>query len=512
MRAERDDPQLTHRERLLRRARARRARELREAERDLFTFIRLHQPHYRKPTHMARLVEAFDRAMRGPVLCIVEAPSRHGKTSILMAAAARFLRYRARASVAYCTYANDIAFRRSREVRELAGIAGVWVGTEQRTRQQFDPSKSVAFWQTRAGGQFVAGGRHAQWIGEGFNLILYDDPIKDAAEASSQTARDEAYQVLRGTLMSRLEPGGSLFISHQRWNQDDPIGRLKEWLATDPAAPRFEVITLRAIDDIEMREDERGIERIVGGKPLCEWRYDLPALVRMAALMGDWFWPNFQQDVSPRGKRVFPELARYERPQREHSLLLISCDPGIEGRPAAEEKKLKPDPYGLVVAYAWLAADPEGNPCVALDVVLAESEHLESIDLLDYLQNLQTADYPGAPVLLEEVSAFRILEQVAARLNQQLYIVPVTPRGSKLLRAQPTAKAARWGLIRVPDREAPWLPKFLREVREFTGKSGRRDNMVDALTQLFDQASLMLGVQSSGADVGGETIVHGSPF
>lgn len=503
---------------LMLRAKARRALDVRAAEFELFRFIALHQPRYRRPEHMHRLVEAFDRSMRGPVFCIVEAPSRHLKTSIFQAAAARLLRYRQRPRVAFCTYANDIAYRRSREVRELAATAGVWVGEEQRTAQHFDPSKSVAFWQTATGGQFVAGGRHGQWIGEGFDLILYDDPLKDHYEAESQLMRDEAFNVFRGTLMSRREPGCSVFVGMQRWGEDDPIGRIKAWLETDPDAPRFEIITLRILENIEISTDEGGHERIVGGTPLCPWRYDLPAIVEWASLLGPYFWPNLMQDVSPRGTRLFPELPRYERAHAEGSVLLVSCDPGIErkGDERRQERKRKrnpgqPDPSGIVVAWAWLSTretiDPRTRRTVVvrevnLDIVWAEQLWLAPLELLDFLNDLQSVHYPGAPVLLEEVSAFRLLELVAQETHQQLYIVPVVPRGSKYLRSLPTAAAAREGRVRVPTR-GEWVSGFTRELREFTGMPGGVDNRTDALTQLHDQAAMMLGVVQAGAASGG---------
>jgi hypothetical protein len=475
---------------------------------------------------MRQLADAFDRAMKGPVYCIIEAPSRHLKTSIFQAAAARMLRYRKRPRIAFCTYANDISFRRSREVRDLAATAGVWVGEEQRTAQQFDPSKSVAFWQTNSGGQFVAGGRHGQWIGEGFDLILYDDPIKDPAEAESQVARDEAFNTFRGTLMSRREPGCSVFVGMQRWNEDDPIGRIKAWLETDPDAPKFEVITLRAIEDIEIESDEHGNERIVGGRPLCPWRFELPELVETASLLGDYFWPNFQQDVTPRGRKLFPELARYDRARSEGSILLISCDPGIDKKDAKRKKdskrvKGKPDPSGLVVAWAFLTRVERRDPDaphrvrvvheVNLDVVWAEELWLEPLDLLEFLDELQHDAYPGAPVLLEEVGAFRILELVAQRTNEALDVVAVLPRGSKLIRSLPSAAGARAGRVRVPKHGA-WVAPFCKELREFTGLPGGRDNRVDALTQLFDQAALMLGVSQAGAASGGESMLSRSSY
>lgn len=507
-----DERKLTSRERLELRARARRALLARQSEWELYKYIQLHQPRYRKPEHMAPLVEAFDAVMRGEqVLCAIEAPSRHFKTSVFTAAAARHLRYRPRDSVGYCTYANDIAFRRSREVRELAARSGVWVSGEQRTQHHFDPSKSVAFWQTDAGGKFIAGGRHGQWIGEGLNLILYDDPIKDPAEAESQVARDEAWKTLRGTLMNRLEPGGSVFMSHQRWNEDDPIGRLKDWQAKDPNAPRFRVITMRAIEDLQIETDEQGHERIIGGTPLCPWRYTLDQLIVMAGLTEEYFWPNFQQDVRPRGKRVFPELSRYAKlPASGYRLRLASCDPGIEKSEAAEQKKRKPDAYGLVVADAYVGTDKRGQPRVALDVVHAEEGWLDPIDLLARLESVQTTEHPGVPMLLEEVSAFKILELVAPVLAPGLQVTAIVPHGSKLLRAQPVAAAARHGLVRVPEAGA-WVDLFCKEVREFTGK-GKSRNMVDALSQLYQYAGVLLGIESSGAEAGGESSFADSPF
>lgn len=484
---------------------------IRQAEHDLFTYIRLHQPRYRKPTHMWKLVDAFDRVMRGEqIFCVVEAPSRHFKTSIFEAAAARFLRYRPTKNVGYCTYANDIAYRRSREIRELASRSGLWVSREQRTEQTFDPSKSVAFWQTDGGGKFIAGGRHGQWIGEGLDLILYDDPIKDPAEAESQVARDEAWRTLRGTLMSRLEPGGSFFMGHQRWNDDDPIGRLKDWQQKDPNAPRFTVITLRAIEDIQIETDEQGHERIVGGTPLCPWRYSLEQLIVMAGLQEEYFWPNFQQDTRPRGKRIFPELGRYQTARSEHAILLASCDPGIEKSDAADKKKRKPDAYGLVVAYAYVGRDKRDQPRVALDVVHAEEGWLDPIELLERLEQVQTLDYPGIPVLLEEVSAFKILELISPVLSPNLQVTAIVPHGSKLLRAQPVAAAARHSLVRVPI-EGEWVDPFCKEVRDFTGK-GRSRNMVDALSQLYQYAGLLLGIQSAGAEAAGESSLADSPW
>jgi hypothetical protein len=503
------------------RARARLEQDRRRGAHDLRTFCRLYQPKYRDAPHLAKLDDALDASVerlhrRGRVgIIVLEAPPRHFKTSRIMAHMARILRHVPATSVAYCSYAGDIAKRRSRNVRDLAARAGVWVGEMQTTAQRFDPSKSVAFWQTDSGGQFVAGGRHGQFVGEGFHFICCDDLFKDLAESLSPVVQDEAWATFK-MLFARLEPGGTILLTNQRWGEDDPIGKLKEWIASDPDAPEVTLITVRAIEGIEIQEDEQGHERIVGGTPACPWRFTLDDLRERASALGVWFWPQYQQDTRPRGKRVFPELVRFDEPATEHAILLISCDPGISKRDANEgistaRKGKDPDPAGIVVAWAYLGLDKEKQPRVGLDVVLAEELWLEGMDLLDHLEELQTGEFAGAPCLLEEVSAFKLLEQVAGRLNRQLQITAITPRGSKFWRAQPAALSAKHSLVRVP-RSGEWVNSFCKEVRDFTGREGRRDGRVDALTQLFDQAEILFGVKGAGVGSAGSSSLHESPF
>jgi phage terminase large subunit-like protein len=145
-----------------------------------------------------------------------------------------------------------------------------------------------------------------------------------------------------------------------------------------------------------------------------------------------------------------------------------------------------------------------------MDILLAEDQWRDIPDLLDYLEMLQMTVFRGAPILLEEVSAFKALSQVARRLNNRLQIYPITPKGNKFLRAQPTADAWNQGRIRTPF-EAPWVADFHREVKRFTGKQGGKDNRVDAMTQLEDYLEKLFAGLAT-AQSGGETAMGSSPF
>lgn len=492
-------------EELNRRVLARRSALEDLAEYDLGGYIELHSPRYSRPEHLAPLLEALDRSMREPVWALVEIPPRFGKTETILHGLARRLRYRSTDQVAYCTYGAQLANRKSRKAREIAARSGVWAG-QARTilRDRSNPATAVSYWQTVDGGSFTAGGRNGQFTGDGYGMLVYDDPNKNRAEAESPVVQETAIETWRG-LTIRVEPGGSGFIAHQAWNDQDVIATMKAEMDT-PDGIDWELISLPAVIDA-VYDEKTGA--LIGGTPLWPARWSLAELAKRKRQAGDYNWySQFTNDRVPRGDQIFHDPARYHTPQINNAVIIISCDPGIE------DDKTK-DSSGIVVASAYRRPTPHHTAEkpdfeLWLDILHVEDRWLDPTDLLDHLEGLQTVDFRAAPILLEEVSAFRMLSRIAARLNPKLGLYAVTPRGSKLLRSQPTGVAWNNGRIRVP-RNAPWVVDFLRETSRFTGKAGGKDNRVDALTQLFDYAEQALAGMASAAS-GGEVEAANSPW
>lgn len=479
------------------------------AEHDLGLFIELTTAAYDAPEHLRPLLDALDRSMTEPVYALVECPPRHAKTESLLHGLARRLRYRSEDHVAYCSYAAPLALRKSRRAREMAARAGVWTGDEVIKRNRFDPSQAVSYWQTIDGGSFTAGGRNSGFTGDGYNMVVYDDPLKNREEAESPVYQEKAIEAWRG-LANRIEPGGSAFISHQPWNDLDPIAQLKTEEAADAlgggSAPDWEIISLPAVIDA-VYDEQTG--RLIGGTPLWPARWSLAALARRKHDVKDYNWfSQYTLDRLPRGDQLFRDPARYLHPTIDGAVVVISCDPGIE------DDKMK-DSSGIVVASCYRRPSPHHTPQTPdfdahLDILLAEDQWRDIPDLLDYLEQLQRVTFRGAPILLEEVSAFKALSQVARRLKKRLNLTSITPHGNKYLRAQPTADAWNEGRIRTPI-DAPWVADFHFEARRFTGKRGGKDNRIDALTQLYDYGEHVHG-QLAGGESGGENMMASSPF
>jgi hypothetical protein len=116
--------------------------------------------------------------------------------------------------------------------------------------------------------------------------LLIDDPIKDRAEADSETVRKALHEWYGAVAYTRLMPGGAIIIIQTRWHEDDLAG----WLLRDHATENWDVLRLPAIaeQDDEFRKQ---------GEALWPERFPLPELERIRAAIGGRAWASM---ISPR--------------------------------------------------------------------------------------------------------------------------------------------------------------------------------------------------------------------
>jgi hypothetical protein len=77
----------------------------------------------------------------------------------------------------------------------------------------------------RAGG-LLATGINSGVTGFGADLLVIDDPVKDAQEADSAAHRRRVITEYRSTLATRVHPGGSVLLVMTRWHPADLAGEL----------------------------------------------------------------------------------------------------------------------------------------------------------------------------------------------------------------------------------------------------------------------------------------------
>src|SRR5690606_32526259 len=149
------------------------------------------------------------------VFATCSVPPRHGKTeTILHLLVAYLLRYPHK-TVAFVTYSHEQARRKSLRALQIARALGLKLGSSTASRDQADRASSTAsYWQTREGGGFIAVGRNGALTGQGIDVLVIDDPLKNREEAESQIIRDKVWDFFTDTAYLRLEPGASMLIVH----------------------------------------------------------------------------------------------------------------------------------------------------------------------------------------------------------------------------------------------------------------------------------------------------------
>lgn len=155
---------------------------------------------------------------------LVTLPPRHGKSEFISKwFPAWYLGCFPDHRVIMASYEADFAMSWGRKVRDILEEKGEpYFGIRVRKI-----SSAADRWdiEGRAGGmQSVGVG--GPLTGKGANILIIDDPVKNAAEANSQVYRDKTWDWYTSTAYTRLEPGGSIILVQTRWHEDDLAGRI----------------------------------------------------------------------------------------------------------------------------------------------------------------------------------------------------------------------------------------------------------------------------------------------
>lgn len=143
------------------------------------------------------------------------------------------------------SYNDDFAkkfTRRNAEKIERLGkqIFNIEIGT---------PNASNEFKLSNNVGSFISRGMQSGITGEPCELMIIDDPVKNAEEASSPVIREKIYEEWLMSCKSRLAAGAKVIVIMTRWHEDDLYGKL---LTTEKNVKRlhFPVICETESDDL----------------------------------------------------------------------------------------------------------------------------------------------------------------------------------------------------------------------------------------------------------------------
>ena len=115
-------------------------------------------------------------------------------------------------------------------------------------------------WELEGGGRFKGATIRGGATGEGAELLIIDDPVKNREEANSKTIQEKVWDEYTDTYLTRLHQNGILINIMTRWHNSDLRGKIDEnekglkWLKVD----------LSAICENEHEAAEDPLEREIG--------------------------------------------------------------------------------------------------------------------------------------------------------------------------------------------------------------------------------------------------------
>lgn len=419
--------------------------------------------------HLSLLDEKLcDLAARKIKRLIVTMPPRHGKSQLCSRYfPAWYLGTHPNDRVILCSYEANFAAEWGGRARDVLDEYGSLFGVKVR-----DDSSARDDWKiTGREGGMVTAGVGGPITGRGANLLIIDDPVKNAAEAGSPTYRQRVWEWWTSTALTRVEPDGVVLLIMTRWNEDDLAGRLlRQNDDGEDDDERWDVLNLPAI-----AEDDDQLDR-KPGEALWEERWPLAKLKARMKRLGGYVWNAlFQQRPSPEEGNVFkrawfPESRRIDAAPRSATRAVRYWDL------AATKQQPGTDPDYAVGCLMRT----NGDRFWICDVKRLRGS---PNDIESTLISTAASDGPDVSVRVEQepgASSKLYIDSLARRMNRY-DLKGIKSSADKVTRARPFAAACeREDVVLV---RGEWNEQFVEELCKFPNAT--HDDQVDAASGAY---------------------------
>ena len=408
---------------------------------------------------------------------IVEMPPQHGKSmTITQTFPSYYLTRNPDKRVMVTAYSQDLYTTfSSANRRNFENLAGPLAGL------QMDRNASNEFTIKDHHGGFYATSMLGGASGRPADLLIVDDPIKNAEEAASPTIKDKIWAEWQRTFYPRLQKDGSVIVIMTRWQVDDLAGRLLQQ-GTLP----WEVLKLPAIAEDVPDGQTDAIGRH-NGEPLCPELHTLKDLLTAKKINGSqYFAAMWQQRPTVEGGNIFKrDWIHYYVPSRAKMIELGLTDKDVAIIPRHLD----------TVVQSWDATfkSKENDDFVAGQVWGKRGANFYLIDRrhtrMTFTQTLDaikqtTARHPDArrKLIEDKANGSAIIDTLRNRVSG---IVPVEPDGGKEVRAAAVSPLWEAGNCYLP--HPLWKPGIDDMIEEMVNfPNAPHDDEVDSMTQALN--------------------------
>lgn len=352
-------------------------------------------------------------------------------------------------------------------------------------------------------GGVVCVGIQGGLTGRPVDVLIIDDPYKDAKQADSKAWKQTVEDFWTEVALPRLAPGAPVVLIQTRWREDDLAG----WLSSE--GDGWRVLNIPAQAD---HDPGKGETDILGREPgefmesarrrtVADWLKKIrevgsrawnalyqgrPAPAEGSIFKRQW-WRQYDTEqwiVRDDGTHI---VAGYDE-------LILSWDMTFKGTEGTDR----------VAGGVWMR---RGADAYLLDQVLGRMDFVDTLAAF----RQQAAKWPQAVLKLVEDKANG--PAVISMLGHTVPgIVPEEPHGGKEARAAAVSPLVEAGNVWLPSPEiAPWVGAYIDELAGFP--TATHDDQVDQTSQALNRLilqPLLAGQLVSAEDVFEDLADHGS--
>lgn len=448
------------------------------ARTDLIVFCKLIDPSYRPGRvhkHLAkRLMRCSNKS--DMVRLIVGMPPQHGKSRLIsQLLCAWLLGVVPNIKIACASFASGRSDDNSRKTRDICRDPLYKLIFPQTVLR--DDSQAVGMWETKNGGYYRAVGITGTLTGIPADLIIIDDPLKDAEEATSTGTLDKIFDWYITVARTRLSPTGKIIINMTRWATEDLVGKV-----LNPDTRKM-LATLGLDEDWEnLKYTAEAEENDILGRKVGEWlwpeKYGATFYLMQKALSPFWWSAQYQQNPTIKGGN-FVKIDNFDIVDTAPALI---CTTRFWDLACGVEKQ------NDFTAGILGGLDKNGDFYI-LHCHNSKQEWGASADIIK-----QLAIKDRVPVGVEAVAGFLIAyQQLRDALAGVCEVYKATPQGSK--ESKTTGWISLLSARRVHLVRGSWNFAFLAQMGEFP--KGKHDDIVDAVSGCYNRLKNRSSVTSA---------------
>lgn len=430
-------------------------------------------PDYECPWHLALLNRYLEAVSAREIdRLMIFMPPRHGKSqtcSVLWPS--WHLGHHPQDQIIEASYSESLAISFSRACRDTVkshAYQELWphhLKTAGAVRWQITGKRNLR-------DNYLAAGVGGPLSGEGADILIIDDPIKNAEQAMSIVYRDKVWEWYKLVARTRLQPKAAIVLIMTRWHEDDLAGRLLKLQEEDPTADQWTVLRLPS-------ENAEGLDAIPDAVKAyrCLWpeRYPESELAKLRGSLGSLGYAALygQQPKNKEGNIIkrdwFKFYFSHEAPT-VFDQVIQSWD--MSFKDTQDSSFVVGQVWGRIKADKFLLAQVRRRmdfPSTLKAVVKLSSE------------------WPAAHLKLVEAKANG--PAVVAALKHDISgLKEVEPQGSKEARLSAASPDFESGNVYVPDPSQPqfrWVRDYIEELCTFP--NGLNDDQCDATSQAINR-------------------------